>query len=63
MMKYKVLYWVSLIIMIMALLFMSINWLIVSFPDWAVRMIGLVVLVDISILSYSTIRMKQEHNV
>ncbi len=48
-----------MVIMIIALLSMGINWLIAAMPDWTVRIIGLVIMVDLAVLVYSSVRIKQ----
>jgi len=61
-MKNRALYLVAIVIMIIALLCMSINWCWVSLPDWVVRIIGIVILVDVVVLSYSNARIKHKDN-
>jgi hypothetical protein len=63
MMKERTLFLVSFRIMIIALLCMSVNWLLVSLPDWTVRMIGIVILVDLVVLTYSTVKLKQKDHI
>lgn len=58
-MKNKILFLVSMVIMIIALLSMGINWLTAAMPDWTVRIIGLVIMVDLAVLVYSSVRIKQ----
>lgn len=58
-MKNKILFLVSMVIMIIALLSMGINWLTAVMPDWTVRIIGLVIMVDLAVLVYSSARVKQ----
>lgn len=48
-----------MVIMIIALLSMGINWLTAVMPDWTVRIIGLVIMVDLAVLVYSSARVKQ----
>jgi len=62
-MKDRTLFLVAFRIMIIALLCMSVNWLLVSLPDWAVRMIGIVIIVDLVVLTYSTVKMKQKDHI
>lgn len=54
-MKRKGLFIVSMIIMIIALGSMAVNWFVVPFPDWIVRSIGIIMLVDIAIVVYSLV--------
>lgn len=58
-MKNKILFLVSMVIMIIALLSMGINWLTAVMSDWTVRIIGLVIMVDLAVLVYSSVRIKQ----
>lgn len=58
-MKNKNLFLVSMVIMIIALLSMGINWLTAAMTDWTVRIIGLVIMVDLAVLVYSSVRIKQ----
>lgn len=58
-MKNKILFLVSMVIMIIALLSMGINWLTAAMTDWTVRIIGLVIMVDLAVLVYSSVRIKQ----
>lgn len=62
-MKNSVQFFVSLIIAVIALLCMSINWFIVPMPDWVVRMVGIVMMVDLVILVYSGIKKKTKENI
>ncbi len=58
-MKNGVLFLVA--IMIIALLSMRINWLIFAMPDWIVRIIGVIIMVNLVVLTYSSIRIKHKH--
>lgn len=58
-MKNKVIFSVAFAIMMIALLCMGINLTVVSFPDWAVRITGIVMLTDLAVLSYLTLRSKK----
>jgi len=53
-MKSKALFITSITIMIIALISMAINFCFWSFPDWVVRVIGILTLVDIPILTYAS---------
>ncbi|MBU3137045.1 hypothetical protein KPL39_12290 [Clostridium gasigenes] len=55
-MKSKALFIISITIMIIALGSMAINFCFGSFPDWAVRVIGIVMLVNIAILTYASVK-------
>jgi len=46
--------------MIIALVSMGINWLMVAMPDWIVRAIGIVIMVDLVVLVYSSVRIKHK---
>jgi len=47
-----------IIIMIIAIICMGINRLILPFPDIAIRIVGGIMLIDIFVLSYSTVKLK-----
>ncbi|WP_041668054.1 hypothetical protein [Acetobacterium woodii] len=57
----KYLFPLTLLIMIIVLGLMSINWFILPFSDWAVRIIGTIMLFDLMALVYSSIRYRQNH--
>lgn len=59
-MKYKNVFRISLIIMIIVLICMGINWFISPFSDTAIRVIGIIMLVDLFVLSYSTVKLKSK---
>lgn len=59
-MKNKYVFIVSLIIMIISIVFMSINRFVAPFPDIAIRVLGCVTLVNVFILSYSAVRLKNK---
>lgn len=46
----------TIVIMFMALFFMGINRLIFTMPDWTVRVIGIVIMIDLVALVYSSIK-------
>ncbi|MBE5960325.1 MAG: hypothetical protein E7256_02890 [Lachnospiraceae bacterium] len=56
-MKDRIIFYGSLIIMIAAVLLMALNVFLVPFSDWAVRVLGIVMLLTIVILSYSSVRL------
>ncbi len=58
-MRNKILFLISMVIMIIALLSMGINWFTPAMPDWTVRIIGFVIMVDLAVLVYSSVRIKQ----
>ena len=62
MMKNKAIFPVAFAIMMMALLSMAINLTVVSLPDWAVRITGIVMLADLAVLSYLTLRVKHNND-
>lgn len=47
----------SITVLIVTLLFMGINVLIRSLPDWTVRIDGIVMLVSVVMVSYGTVQM------
>jgi len=59
-MKNRALFLMSIVIMIIALVSMGINWLMVAMPDWIVRVIGIVIMVDLVVLVYSSVRIKHK---
>jgi len=59
-MKNRALFLISIVIMIIALVSMGINWLMVAMPDWIVRAIGIVIMVDLVVLVYSSVRIKHK---
>lgn len=61
-MKNKKVFMVSLIIMIIAIICMGINWFISPVPDNVIRLTGLITLIDIFVLTYSTIKLKNNSN-
>ena len=60
-MKNRIVFLVAIMIMVSALLSMGISWLIFAMPDWTVRIIGIVIMVDLIILTYLFIRIKHKH--
>jgi len=58
-MKDRVIFSIALSIMIIALLCMGINLTVVSLPDWTVRIAGIVILADLAVLRYLTMRSKK----
>lgn len=55
-MKSRVLSLATIVIMIIAVLFMVINRLIYRMPDWVVRTIGIVVIADMAVFVYSFVK-------
>lgn len=51
---------ISRIVLIVAVIIYGINFFIISFPDWTIRLNGIVMLVDMFILSYSTVKSYKE---
>lgn len=62
-MNNRIRFLVSFVIMIITILGMGINFLVFSMPDWTVRTIGIVMLVDLMVLVYSRVRMNQKENI
>jgi hypothetical protein len=60
-MKDKKVFMVSLTIMIIALICMGINRFVSPLPDNAIRVTGIIMLIDISVLSYSMVRLKNNN--
>ena len=61
MMKKGLLFPVTITIIILCLALMAINQMIFSLPDWAVRSVGLLMLVNLPVLVYSRVKLKQNH--
>lgn len=59
-MKSKARFYVSFVIMMIVLILMGIHWLLVPMPDWAIRTVGIVMLIDLVVFTYSSIKMKQK---
>ena len=59
-MKNRVLFLMAVLIMIIALFSMGINWWMVEMPDWIIRVIGIVIMVDLLVLVYSSVRIKHK---
>jgi hypothetical protein len=57
-MKNKYVFMISSIVMIITIICMGINRFILPFSDIAVRVIGITMLIDIIVLSYSTVKLK-----
>ena len=51
---------VSLIVMIAALVCMGLNLFVLPFPDAVIRVIGVMLIVDLFIFTYSLARMKRK---
>jgi hypothetical protein len=60
-MKNKYVFIISLIIMIISIVFMSINRFVAPFPDIAIRVLGCVILVNVFVLSYSAVKLKSKN--
>ena len=52
---------ISRIVLIVAVIIYGINFFIISFPDWTIRLNGIVMLLDMFILSYSTVKSYKEN--
>ncbi|MDP4178535.1 MAG: hypothetical protein Q8900_09380 [Bacillota bacterium] len=58
-MKPKMLFIVSLIIMIITLVCMGINRFVMILPDIIIRITGIIMLINISVFSYSIVKLKK----
>lgn len=58
-MKPKMLFIVSLIIMIITLVCIGINRFVITLPDIVIRITGIIMLIDISVFSYSIVKLKK----
>lgn len=56
-MRNKIVFFISEIVMIAALVFMFINAGFYSFPDWAVRADGVIILIGIPVVTYNTVKL------
>ncbi len=61
MMKNRYLFLMTIVIMFIALLFMGINMLVFTMPDWTVRFMGIVIMVDLVVLVYSSIKIMNKN--
>lgn len=57
-MKNKKRFMISLIIMIITIICMVINWLISPFPDIVIRVLGIIMLINLFVLSYSAVKLR-----
>ncbi|MBU3135336.1 hypothetical protein KPL39_03535 [Clostridium gasigenes] len=57
-MNNKNVFMISLIIMIITTICMGINWFISPLSDIAIRIIGGIMLIDLFVLSYNTVKLK-----
>lgn len=58
-MKVKSAWLWSELLMVVLLISMAINWYVVPFPEWVVRVIGVVLLLNIAVLIYSWVRYRK----
>ncbi len=59
-MKIRKLYILCIAIMIAALLCMGFNWIIFPLPDAVIRVTGVIMLMDIFVLSYGTVKLRNQ---
>lgn len=59
-MKHKNVFMISLIIMLITTICIGINWFMSPFPDIVIRAIGGIMLIDLFVLSYSTVKLKSK---
>lgn len=60
-MKNKNVFMISFIVIIITVICMGINQFISPFSDIAIRIIGSIMLIDLFVLSYSTVKLKKQH--
>lgn len=60
-MNIKKMHLVSSVIMIILLIFIGVNLLITRMPDWAVRVIGIVLMFNLALLTYLSVRIMQNN--
>lgn len=58
-MKPKMMFTVSMIIMIITLVCMGINRFVMTLPDIVVRITGIIMLINIAVFSYSIVKLKK----
>ena len=46
----------SMFVLVLALVMMVVNWLTVPLPDWAVRTVGVVMLIAIAVMAYCIVK-------
>ncbi|MGB8451119.1 MAG: hypothetical protein WCD89_02200 [Anaerocolumna sp.] len=61
-MKNKKAFMVCLLIMIIAIISMGINGFVIPLPDMVIRVTGIVMLIDLSALSYNWMKLKNSSN-
>lgn len=59
-MKNRFIFTISIIVIIITLGFMSVNFCLYSLPDWVVRLVGIIMLADLVVLSYSEVTLKKD---
>ena len=59
-MKSKNVVMISLFVIIITVICVGINRFISPFPDIAIRVIGVIMLIDIFVLSYSKVKLKKQ---
>lgn len=61
-MQNKKLFMASFVIMIIALICMGINRFVSPFPDMAVRVTGIILLINLPVFTYSSVKLKNNGN-
>lgn len=56
-MKYKGVFMISAIIIIIALIGMAINWFVSPFSDSSIRVLGGIMLLDLPVLTFSSVKL------
>jgi hypothetical protein len=59
-MKSRIIFTISIFVIIIALGFMSVNFCLYSLPDWGVRLVGIIMLADLVVLSHSAVTLKKD---
>ena len=55
----KTLFGTSIAIMLLAVILMTVSFLVHPFEDWAVRLLGIIMLLDIPVVAYSTVKLSK----
>lgn len=57
----KILFNISLTILLISVILMLINFTFYQFNNWAIRIIGIVMIINIPIISYNAVRILKEN--
>lgn len=51
---------ISICMLIVTIVVMAVNWIIIPLSDWAIRMDGVIMMVSIFVVSFSTVKCIRE---